>query len=73
LVTITTTSPPLHRRWTRQSSWRSHTDGLFGPCETDHWDRIEAERVPQREAEEAAAREAAEAEAKKNRGLFRRR
>jgi hypothetical protein len=62
-------------RWqlTRQSSWRSETDGLCGPCETEHWDRIEAERVAQREAEEAAAREAAEAEAKKNRGLFRRR
>ncbi|MET7695235.1 hypothetical protein ABZT06_46340 [Streptomyces sp. NPDC005483] len=62
-------------RWqsTRQSSWRSQTDGLCGPCETEHWDRIEAERVAQREAEEAAVREAAEAEAKKNRGLFRRR
>ncbi|MET9661592.1 replication-relaxation family protein [Streptomyces sp. NPDC006510] len=62
-------------RWqsTRQSSWRSETDGLCGPCKTEHFARIKAERVAQREAEEAAAREAAEAEAKKNRGLFRRR
>ncbi|MFE3687793.1 replication-relaxation family protein [Streptomyces sp. NPDC059095] len=62
-------------RWqsTRQSSWRSETDGLCRPCETEHFARIEAERVAQREAEEATAREAAGADAKKNRGLFRRR
>ncbi|MEU3437819.1 hypothetical protein [Streptomyces sp. NPDC006863] len=62
-------------RWqsTRQSSWGSETDGLCESCKTEHFARIEAERVVQREAEEAAAREAAEAEAKKNRGLFRRR
>ncbi|MFE0686075.1 hypothetical protein ACFW17_35465 [Streptomyces sp. NPDC058961] len=47
-------------RWqsTRQSSWRSETDGLCGPCSTEHFARIEAERVAQREAEEAAARKA---------------
>ncbi|MEW2275618.1 replication-relaxation family protein [Streptomyces griseofuscus] len=62
-------------RWQsiRQYSWRSETDGLCGPCATEHFARIEAERVAQREAEEAAVREAAEADAKKGRGLFGRR
>ncbi|MEV7871443.1 hypothetical protein AB0P17_36315 [Streptomyces sp. NPDC088124] len=49
------------------------TDGLCGPCQTECFARIKAERIVQREAREAAAREAAEAEAKKNLGLFRRR
>ncbi|MGW2841815.1 hypothetical protein ACWCWD_29020 [Streptomyces sp. NPDC001493] len=62
-------------RWqsNRQSSWRSETDGLRGPCEREHVARLEAERVARREAEETAVREAAEAEAKKGRGLFGRR
>ncbi|MFF3558316.1 replication-relaxation family protein [Streptomyces tsukubensis] len=60
-------------RWQSvRSSWRSETDGLCGPCETEHFARLEAERVARREAEEAAAREAAEAEARKNRRRFRR-
>ncbi|MEU5163850.1 replication-relaxation family protein [Streptomyces sp. NPDC020875] len=62
-------------RWqsVRQYSSRSETDGLCGPCQTEYFARIEAERVARREAEEAAAREAAEAEVRKNRRRFRRR
>lgn len=62
-------------RWQsiRQSSWRSESDDLCGPCTKEAADRAEAERVARRQAAEAAAREAAEAEAKKNRRMFGRR
>ncbi|MFJ2900601.1 replication-relaxation family protein [Streptomyces sp. NPDC087218] len=58
-------------RWQsiQQSSWWSETDGLCGPCETEHWARTEAERVARRQAEEAQ-RAAAEAPAVKPRSRF---
>ncbi|MGW0607741.1 hypothetical protein [Streptomyces sp. NPDC002640] len=58
------------KRWNsiRQYPAAQHRE-LHGPCLSEPWERVRAEKDARRQAEEAAAREAAEAQTKKNRGL----